>query len=561
MVAAAPLALLLAEKLRREEERATSTGHYQARFTELAARCRVMFHPKQRAAFCSQALRVAILSTRRAGKTNGGTHETMARCLELPNQRWVYCHETKDEARKLAWRSDARDGWRDVVEQLGLVVARTILEFNRDQNTDVLISEDDLSIDFRNGSQLIIFAADKDSAADKFRGGEKNGIWVDEAQGFGPLTYFVNDVAAKTLAKPKGMPPGVLWVSGSPHRSLSGEFYEITRDPIKQGPRRVGWEVHEFSVVDNPYFGATKQERWDATAGIELALNGWPANDPPSQFLREWGTPDGKVMWTTEDTLYVFCVHQKPPDEYGPVCVDADGVYDHKRAMMHLPMTVPNEYGNSDPINWYFALGLDFGYVDPFAWVLWAFSPQIADFFEMGSWKKAGLPTDTVGDIVQTIWDSVGMALVSIRADAGGAMAKSSIIGWREKLRIPIEEAEKHGKDTWTDLFNGELWAGRVHFRKGSMLLTETRELQYKVLPGGRREIWKNRVSNGIQHGDHCIDAGCRYSYRDLVSRRTEFAPTTTLTEADINRRREEALLRNLDAGPQTDEYNLNDGW
>ena len=323
--AAASLAILLAEKHRREEERATSTSHYQARFTELAASLRAQFHPKQRAAFRSMKPRVAIFSTRRGGKTSGGTHEMLARLLETPNFRAVYAHETRDEGMKLAWRSDARDGLRDLVEQLNLSLARSYDEYIRNQSLDCLVNESKLSIDFRNGSQFIIFAADKDSAADKFRGGEKNLIWVDEAQGFGPLSYFVNDVAAKTLAKPSGKLPGVMWVSGSPHPSLSGLFYEITRDPIKQGPRTPGWEVHEFSVVDNPYFGATREERWEATAGAELVINGWDPADPPAQFLREWGTPEGKVMWTVQDSMYVYCVHQKPPAEFAPVCVTADG--------------------------------------------------------------------------------------------------------------------------------------------------------------------------------------------------------------------------------------------
>jgi hypothetical protein len=560
MSEALPISVLLAEKLRRDEERATSTSHYQARFIELAAQCRAEFHPKQRAAFRSMAPRLAVFCTRRAGKTRGGCRETMARVLELSQQRWVYCHETKDEARKLAWRSDTRDGWRDLIEQMGLAVARSITEFNRDRDTDVLISEDDMSIDFRNGSQLIIFAADKDDAADKFRGGEKNGIWVDEAQGFGPMTYFVNDVAAKTLAKPKGKPPGVMWVSGSPHRSLSGEFFEITRDPAKHGPRRKGWEVHEFSVVDNVYFGATPQDRWDATAGLELVLNGWDPMDPPAQFIREWGTPDGKVMWTTEDTLHVFCVHQKQPAEYGPVCVDEDGAYDHKAAVKDLPGMVENPHGGLEAINWYYAWGLDFGYEDPFAYVIWAFSPQIADMFEMASWKKEHLPSDAIEDIVLGIWNTIGQGLVSIRGDSGGSMAKNTIVGWQDKLKIPIEPADKHGKDTWEDLFNGELWARRVHFRKDSVLLMELRELQYKV-KAGKREIWKNRVANGVVHGDHCIDAGCRYSYRDLVSRRTEFGPVVPKTEAELDKEREQRLLKSLDVGLPGHEDDNQNGW
>lgn len=543
-----PLSVLLAERLRRDEERTSST-HYQARFAELAAQCRAEFHAKQRAAFTSRAPRLAIFCTRRAGKTRGGCREVMARCLEASNQRWVYCHETKDEARKLAWRSDRGDGFRDIVEQLGLSVARSITEFNRNRDLDALISEDDMSIDFRNGSQIIIFAADKDDAADKFRGGEKNGIWVDEAQGFGPLTYFLNDVASKTLAKPKGKAPGVFWVSGSPHRSLSGEFFEITRDPVKHGPRRAGWEVHEFSVVDNPYFGDTREERWEATAGVELALNKWDPKDPPPQFIREWGTKDGKVMWTTEDTLHVFCIHQRPPDPWeAPICVSDEGLYDHKRAVMHLPQMVPDAHGNEEPINWYYSGAFDFGYEDPFAYVLWAWSPQIADIFEMASWKKTHLPSDEIEAIVEHVWNTVGSSLVGLRGDAGGSMAKNNMVGWQDKLGIPIEPADKHGKDTWTDLFNGELWAKRVHFRKNSVLLNEVRELQYKVLPGGRREIWKKRVSNGIVHGDHCVDAGCRYAYRDLVGRRTEFGVMEPLTQAELDKAEERRLLKSLDA-------------
>lgn len=554
---AIPVELLIAEKLRREEERATSTTHYQARFIELAAQCRAEFHTKQRAAFCSNSSRLAVFCTRRAGKSRGGLRETMARALEKP-RRMVYAHETRDEAYKLAWRSDTRDGWRDLIEQLGLVVARSTDDFIRNRNTDVLVNESKLSIDFRNGSQLIIFAADKDNAADKFRGGEKHLIWVDEAQGFAALAYFINDVAAKTLAKPAGQEPGVMWLSGSPHRSLSGEFYEITRDPEKQGPRKPGWDVHEWSVVDNPYFGNTREQRWAVTAGRELVINGWDPADPPAQFTREWGTPDGKVKWITEDTLHVFCVHQRQPNEYGPVCVSPDGFYDHEEAVKYLPTSVQNERGQDEFIVWYYALGVDFGWVRPFAWVLWAFSPQVADIFEMGSWKKPGLIADDMRDRLRGIWEAVGHALISFRADAAGATTKGNIEGWKEAIGMPIEDAEKHNKDQWYDLINTELWVRRIHFRKGSALLEEMKELQYKLLPSGKKEVWDRRIANGIMHGRDLSDAGL-YAYRDLVGRKTEF-DRTPRSEAEILAERERAMLKSLEADADVAD-NQQDGW
>jgi len=554
------LATLLAERERRAEKRKVQeqeSTSYVSRFAELAGRLRAEYHPKQRRFCQSKAKRKAAKCTRRAGKSRGGCRETMARCLES-RQRWVYCNATRAEAKRIAWRSDTRDGWRDLIEQLGLRVAKTRAEFDKNVAFDVFANETELTIDFRNGSQLAIFAADRPEDADKLRGGEKDGVWVDEAQKFPALFYFVNDVVTPLLAKPNG-DGGELWLTGTPHRSLSGLFYDVTRE-IEQGPRAQGWEVHEWSVVDNPYYGKTPEERWANTAGAELLLKGWSLDDPPPQFLREWGTPTGPAVWVMTDALYVYAVHAKPPHEYAPVRMDADGHYDHAKAYADLPPFVVNERGQQEEIRWYFALGVDFGFTDAFAWVLWGFSPQIADIYEMGSFKRAGLITDAVRDRLRHLWQAVGSYLVVFRADAGGAMAKSSIVGWREAMGMPIEEAEKHGKETWIDLFNGELYAGRIHFREGSVVLQEMRELQYRVLPSGRREIWKNRVStDGEVHGDHASDAG-RYAYTDLVTRRLEFDPPPN-TDEKRDESKQRAFLQTMSRADEAQDEYGQDGW
>lgn len=555
-----PLELLLAEKARREEKaRAakTAASGFTAKFRELAERLRAEYHPKQRAFCLSRAKRKAGKCTRRAGKSRGALRETFARCLD-GRQRWVYCNATRAEAERIAWRSDTRDGWRDLIEQLGLRVAKSRDEFDRNPLTDVLINESKLTIDLRNGSQLAIFAADRAEDADKLRGGEKDGVWVDEAQKFPALTYFVNEVVTPLLAKPGGE-GGELWLTGTPARSLSGMFYDATRE-AEQGPRANGWEVHEWSVVDNPYYGRTPAERWANTAGAELELKGWNLADPPPQFIREWGTPDGPARWVTTDALYVYAVHAKPPVEFAPVRVDDDGHYDHDAAMRDLPAFVTNERGQQEEILWYFALGVDFGFTDPFAWSLWAFGPQIAEIYEMGSWARVGLITDTVRERLRHLWKAVGHALVVFRADAGGAMAKSSIVGWREAMGMPIEEAEKHGKETWIDLLNGEIYAGRVLFRQSSAVLLEMRELQYRVLASGRREIWKNRVSSdGEARGDHLSDS-FRYAYTDLVQRRIEFAPAPQ-SEEERDALKAKAMLESMRrAGEDQTEYEQ-DGW
>jgi len=550
------LATLLAEKARRRDlatrnqEQAASC---QERFRELAARCRAVYHPKQRAGYTSRAKRQATKTTRRAGKTHGGCRETMARCLEAANFRVTYCNETRAEAKRLAWRSDSRDGWRDLIEQLGLRVAKNRDDFDRNPKTDVYVNESELIIDFRNGSQLSIFAADRPEDADKFRGGDKHIVWVDEAQKFPSLEYFVDEVVVPLLAKP-GDEAGELWLSGTPSKNLSGLFFEVTKEP-EQGPRAPGWEVHEWSVTDNPRYGSTAEERWAATAGAVLEAKGWDINDPPPQFIREWL---GK--WTTGDALYVYAVHAKPPVVYALSRVNSEGFYDHTKAVADLPQLVTSEDGNQEPITWYFALGVDFGHSDPFAWVLWAFSPQVAEIYEMGSWKRSGLITDQMRVRLHRVYEQVAGALVTFRGDAGGAMAKSTLEGWREAMGLPIEDAEKHGKETWIDLFNGEIYAGRVLYRKDSALLAEQKELHWKVLGTGKRVEWKDRTNaNGEKLGNDASDASL-YAYRDMVARRLEFTGPPK-TEAELDARRARRMIESMSrASEPADEYEQ-EGW
>ena len=558
-----PLELLLAEKARREVkergEREAAEG-YRQRFVELAARLRAEYHPRQRAACISRAKQRAWKCTRRAGKTRGGCRETMARCLEK-RTRVLYCAATRDEAQRRAWRTDTRDGWRDLIEQGGLRVAKTRAEFDKVHTTDVLVNETTLTIDFRNGSQLAIFAADRPEDQDKLRGGEKDIVWVDEAQIFPSLTYFVEEVIEAMVAKP-GDERGEVWLSGTPERNLAGLFYDVTKEP-EQGERAPGWEVHEWSVVDNPKYGRTPEERWAATAGKTLALKGWDPENPPPQFVREWL---GK--WSTGDALYVYAVHAAKPHEYAPVRVDLEtGHLDFAAAYRDLPEWVTNEDGKQEAITWYFALGVDFGGdPDPFAWVMWAFSPQIADMYEMGSWKETNLVPDTMRDILHALWKQCGHALVSLRGDSSGALGAPTLKGWEESIGLPIEPADRHGKPTWFQLYNGELYAHRIHYRADSLLLQEHRELQWRIVKtSGKRVEWADRRIKDPRHGDdyvpgnHCSDAGL-YSYRDLVQRRIEFDPPP-LTEEERDAKRARAMRDAMSrADDEQTEYEQ-DGW
>jgi hypothetical protein len=329
------------------------------------------------------------------------------------------------------------------------------------------------------------------------------------------------------VKKPGGQ-EGEIILTGTPSRTLAGLFFEVSKEP-DQGARLPGWEGHQFSVVDNPYYGRTEQERWDNTAGAALKSKGWDIDDPPPAFTREW-----LGLWTKGDALYVYAVHARPPHVFAPSRVDAEtGRYDHALAVADLPEYVDGEHGQRIRIRWFFALGADFG-TSPaaFAWVLWAFSPDVADIYEMGSWKRHELKPRQIKHHLVGVWKQCAGALAVCVGDAGGALAKASIEGWAESTGLPIEPADKHGKRTWQEHFNGELYGGNVHYRDGSVLLAEQRELQWrpaKAKPGEtdvevKLEEWAERVtSDGTRCGNDACDGGL-YSYRHLLARRTEFA-------------------------------------
>lgn len=535
-IVAISIAALLAESQARELRAKDAGAEMRERWRGVIDDLRAPYHDKAQAFTASPSLRTAVIATRRASKTFTISHESFALALER-RFRFVYCHATRDEAKRLIWRGDTRDGWRDLVDDCGLTIAHTRADFEKRRDLDCLVNESDLTIEFRNGSQLAIFCADRAADADKLRGGEKDGLCVDEAQKFPDLLYFVEQVAEPLLAKPHGQRPGFLWLIGTPSQNLAGLFFEVTRE-ADQGPRKAGWEVFRFAVTDNPYFGATAQERWDATAGAELLRKGWTLESAPPQFVREW-----LGRWTTGDALYVYAVHAAKPAEFAPVRVDEDGKYDHDAALRDLPPFVLDEQGVREPIRWYFTMGGDIGFrPDPFALVVEAWSPQVEDVYEMMSWKRAGLMPEAMRALMVAVYDQIRERLVSIRMDAGGAGASALIAEWEAVFKLPIEPADKHGKESWQELYNGELYAKRKHYRKDSALLAEQRELQWRTLPSGKRVEWADRTTSaGEKPGNHLCDADL-YATRDIAGRQTQFTPPPSTVED-----RDRQMLREID--------------
>jgi hypothetical protein len=120
----------------------------------------------------------------------------------------------------------------------------------------------------------------------------------------------------------------------------------------------------------------------------------------------------------------------------------------------------------------------------------------------MFSWKQTRIHADDQARYIKLLWE-VEPAIVSFGGDAAGKQA--DFAEWSRRLNLPLQEANKAGKNTLEELLAGDVRRELVHFRAGSPLLTEMRHLVYlPSKPGKPREVHKHRKVAGVIHGDHC---------------------------------------------------------
>jgi hypothetical protein len=403
----------------------------------------------------------------------------------------------------------------------------------------------------------------------KQRGNAKHVYWIDEAQDIRFLEEFFNKVilAQQDYACE-------VWLSGTPGQDCAGMFYEITRDEA-EGPRSpewAAWEVHEIAQIDNPFFGrvvtanengwmvyyvednltkdtgvrhgpyatyfeaeaAAGKVRWDRTAGETLRLKGWKGDEP--DFIREML---GK--WSKTDARFVYPVHSCSPYDLlyaveRPVTPEKwrDGKQrvvvakwqEHINPLTKKPAMwcdiekaisdLPKRKKFNQKRQWMFAIGADFGYSpDPMAIVVWAFAHDTQDVYELFSWKATKVNTDDQGQYLLKAWCELDNVVVLVGDPAG---KQDDFDVWRTRLQLPIDEANKQGKNTLEEFLADDIRLGRVHLRRNSPLHDEMKHLVYlPTKPGKTREVAKfRRAGDGLIHGDHCCDAA-RYAYAALT--------------------------------------------
>lgn len=375
------------------------------------------------------------------GRRGGKTHTMMSWLFkgmqDTVGTTSAYLALTRGSAKRIMWEEMKR---ANAQHKLGFVFGEVELKVS----------------DLLTGSCILLGGADDAEAIERLRGGKYYRAGIDECGSFAHtiLRSLIVDILRPALGDLRGQ----LMLTGTPGRVCHGFFFDVCTD------KSLGWSVHHWTVLDNPYFRDPAQYLAE-----ERKLNHWTEGHPTYQ--REWL---GRWVQASDSLVY----------QYNRIRNGVDS-------------------RPSEP-NLKFVLGVDFGFKDSTAWSVWAYYDNQPETWCLQSFKEAGLTPSKVAERTALLMERFDFD--RIVGDAGG-LGKAYVEEAKLRFGIPFIVAKKTNKRGYIELMNGDLQSGmlKVVASQCEGLLTE-----WATLP------WKdaNREEEAPAFDNHEADAAL-YAWRE----------------------------------------------
>lgn len=381
---------------------------------------------------------IAIIGTRRAGKTETWPRAAVCTALENPGGIVRIWASSRLRCKELVW-------------------LKTI-DVCRRHNIKFKHHETELRITFENRSEIRFVGADKDREAQKKRGDKTTLEIVLESQSFGPfLEKLVEDVIepslfdARSIRGTSGRPmQGTVILEGTPGPVCTGYWYWVTGDDgseklkhwVSKGrklkfdeeteeTKGLGWSCHRLHVLDNPFLPDAKQELLRT-----VRRKGWVLTNPT--YLREWC-----AIWVT----------------------DNDALY-YKWTSARNGYDISDKFQPWGP-GWTHVLGWDVGYNDANAIVVWGWHENDNVLYECASWKEERTTAQPVVDKIREY--QARFNIIRMVADTGGG-AKIFVEEVQNRHQLVFEAAQKSEKYAHVMLMNDDFITGKIKTLNGSEL-------------------------------------------------------------------------------------------
>lgn len=398
--------------------------------------------------------RVATHAGRRAGKTTAEAAVALWDTGEQPFVPQFYMTLTRVNAKKIFWPE--------------------LLDLNARYKLNCEINHSELWIRRPGGAPLFLIGADNERELEKVRGGKfKRGI-LDEA---GHFRFGFVESLIKTQLKPALVDyGGKLVVSGTPGMTRSGFFFDVC-----QGVLRNNWDVHHWTLADNPMFPGLKRMTAEQIFIEERREFGWTEDDPT--FRREYL---GEFIEDSTAMLY-----QYDPSINGVDLIDRGG-------------------------EWTTVMGIDLGADDTSAVAVWGWQRHDQRLRLLVEIESAGDGATDVQDVVDMVrpvmdrWSPVAMVI-----DQGG-LGKMVANEIRSRHEIPVEPADKTQKGAHIKLLNADLRKGKLIVDRGGIWARDVRlverdpralvEGKLQEKPGGYHSNITDAALYAWRHAQHYLE-------------------------------------------------------
>lgn len=436
---------------------------------------------KQREVLGCRARKIAAMCTRRAGKTTLIPAALFSKAEENPDCVILCLGRTRIRAKQLNWQH--------------------LIDLNSTYELGYKVNHSELTLTHpSNGAVIRLYGATDSNVADRVRGDKLAFVVIDESQMIPDevLRMLVDEVLWPALLDVSGQ----LLLLGTPGYRFAGLWYEITRNDedgedggaASRSERASGWEVFEWSGLDNPSVNHKGQRICDLFREELAALEADPAKGPRyPKTIREFR---GRWCEGSEDLFYAFLEARN---------TWAGGV---------LP----------DGHAWNYGMGVDLG-KSAFAIVVLAYSETHPVIYEVDGLKVRKVNANDWRRLTSDFLEKWNPDFCAV--DYGG-LGIASIEAWQEE-GLAVEPAEKGERDAYVFMMNAEMELGNVKAVKGSALAKEWANLPIDPdSPPGKPP----QPAEGFD--DHSAD-GALYAWRKayrLAGREDKPAPQPSSAEA-----------------------------
>lgn len=408
-------------------------------------------HKKQQLAADDPNDYVDVCTPRRAGKSHwAGVGKGVRKALMTPGARIIIIGLTLRSVKASFWRAITTECKRRGIE--------------------VEINLSDLSLTFNNGSYIYLYGAETMDRIERLRGDEYDLAVIDEAGSFAPssLGYMIHTVLRPAV----GTRDGQIVLVGTPGYVFDGDFY-YGSNPHKVHPKlgiplswkydpKVGrrddvmWSFHTWTMADN----TAKAGQW-ARALRDKARNR-VSDDHPSwrrEYLGEW-------VFSEDGLVYAYSA-----------CKNKDST------RVNWSGAVSELEGG----DWHFLCGIDFGFENPTAFTVAAYSRDQQRLREVHSEKHSHLVLSEVAAIHRELSAKYGGFDATV-VDAG-AQGKMIVETLRSDYGVMAQAAEKREKQAFQQAMNSDFHSGKIQIIEGSVLEQELLTLSWDLTDGDKETL------------------------------------------------------------------------